>query len=225
MSLFVSNDLPIFPGEAKEEKQILTRAFPSTIKVCLVMLAGVLNVGCVQHLVPFPSESFLKRPFIFGKIQVWQEEQSGRIYAPELASFEFVNKEDDAVYRVDIGSSSSFFLLALAPGKYELNRIFIREGGFRSTAEVPLGFEIPPNGIGYVGFWRFLVTPPNFNREVVVKIKSEPVEALAELNLRYPSLATPSMATILAEPPTIRSRLYEITPYPRFRWFNRHNST
>ena len=225
MSLISDANPANISGEVDAKSQVFGAMLLDIFQACFLVLVGMVSVGCVQHLVSFPSESVLKKPFIFGKIEVFQEEKSGRIYAPELASFEFVNKEKDAVYRVDIGSSSSFFLLDLAPGKYEVSRVFIREGGFRSTAEVTLAFEIPAKGIGYVGFWRFIVSPPNFTREVVVKISSQPVEALAELNLRYPSLSESSVESLLAEPSTIRSRLYEITPYPRFRWFNRHNST
>jgi len=126
---------------------------------------------------------------------------------------------------VDIEAASSYFFLSLDPGQYQVTRVFIQEGGFRSSAEVPLVFEVPDQGIVYLGAWRFQIDSPNFTRELEVTISSEQVKAVVELNVRYPSLSPNLVVSFLAEPSLLRSRLYEITPYPRFRWFQRHNPT
>ena len=182
-------------------------------------------MGCVHQLPAHPAQENLKEPLVFGHIEVWQDKPSGRIYLPELASLEFVTKDRKTRYRVDIEAASSYFFLSLDPGAYQVTRVFIQEGGFRSSAEVPMEFVVPAHGVVYLGTWRFHIDSPNFIREVEVKISSEPVNAIVELHARYPSLSLHPVVSTLAEPSLVRSRLYEVTPYPRFRWFNRHNST
>jgi hypothetical protein len=103
--------------------------------------------------------------------------------------------------------------------------VFIQEGGFRANADVPLEFVVPEHGIGYLGTWRIHIEPPNFVRMLEVKIFSQPIEAMAELRTKYPSVSLSSVETVLAEPFELHSRLYPITPYPRFRYFRRQNTT
>jgi hypothetical protein len=184
-----------------------------------------MSMGCVHQLPAHPTQEALSAPLVFGQIQVWQEKPSGRIFLPELASLEFITKDGQRRYRVDIEAVSSYFFLSLDPGQYQVTRVFIQEGGFRSSAEVPLVFEVPDQGIVYLGAWRFQIDSPNFTRELEVTISSEQVKAVMELNVRYPSLSPNFVVSSLAEPSLLRSRLYEITPYPRFRWFQRHNPT
>jgi hypothetical protein len=190
----------------------------------LGILVGI-TIGCVHQLPAHPTQENLKEPLVFGHIQVWQDKPSGRISLPELASLEFVTKDGKKRYHVDIEAASSYFFLPLDPGDYQVTRMFIQEGGFRSSAEVPMEFEVPEYGVVYLGTWRFQIDSPNFIREVEVKISSEQVKAIVELHARYPSLSLQPVVSALPEPSLLRSRLYEITPYPRFRWFNRHNST
>ena len=190
----------------------------------LGIVAG-LSIGCVSQLTPYPAQENLKGPLVFGHIHMWQEKPSGRIFLPELASLEFTTQDGQKRYRLDIQAESSYFFLPLDPGHYQVTRVFIQEGGFRSSAEISLVFEVPDQGVVYLGAWRFKIDPPNFTRELEVRISSESVNALVELRVRYPSLSRNVVVSNLAEPSLLRSRLYEITPYPRFRWFNRHNST
>ncbi|MFZ1744615.1 MAG: hypothetical protein WBO24_15055 [Nitrospirales bacterium] len=190
----------------------------------LGILVG-MSMGCAHQLPSHPSQEDLTEPLVFGHIHVWQEEPSGRIYHPELASLEFISKDGQSRYRVEIEAASSYFFLSLKPGQYQVTRVFIVEGGFRSSAEVPLTFEVPDQGVVYLGGWRFQIDPPNYTRELEVTIVSESVKAIVEMTVRYPSLSSNVVLSSLAEPPLLRARLFEVTPYPRFRYFNRHNST
>ena len=182
-------------------------------------------MGCVHHLDPLPPETSLKEPLVFGKIHLWQDKPSGRISLLDRASIEFREQQGGTRYRIEVDGTSSFFFLSLMPGVYQVTQITIYEGGFRARAEVPLDFTVPEGGIAYLGNWRFLLHPPNFSRDLELTITSEIVEAMVELKIRYPSFSAKTMVTALAEPQTLRSRLFEMTPYPRFRWFNRHNPT
>jgi len=182
-------------------------------------------MGCIHQLPALPAQEALGVPLVFGQIQVWQEKPSGRISLPYLASFEFITEGGETRYRVDIEAASSYFFLPLDPGKYQVTRVFIQEGGFRSSAKVPLVFEVPGQGVVYLGMWRFQIDSPNFTRELDVTVSSELVKAIVELRVRYPSLSPNLVNSDLAEPSVLGSRLYEITPYPRFRWFQRHNPT
>jgi hypothetical protein len=188
------------------------------------MLIG-MSMGCAHQLPSHPPQEDLREPMVFGHIHVWQEEPSGRIFLPELASLEFISRDGQRRYRVEIEAASSYFFLSLDPGQYQVTRVIIQEGGFRSSAEVPLNFEVPEQGVVYLGGWRFQVDPPNYTRELEVTIVPEPVNAIVEMTVRYPSFASNVVVSSLAEPTLLRARLYEITPYPRFRYFNRHNST
>ncbi len=198
------------------------------ILACRIGLLGIvvgMSMGCVLQLGAYPAQENLKGPLVFGHIHMWQEKPSGRIFLPELASLEFITNDGQKRYRLDIQAASSYFFLPLDPGYYHVTRVFIQEGGFRSSAAISLAFEVPDQGVVYLGAWRFQIDSPNFTREVEVRISAEPVQALVELRVRYPSLSRNVVVSNLAEPSLLRSRLYEITPYPRFRWFNRHNST
>ena len=190
----------------------------------ILWLIGML-AGCVQHFDAQPIPETLKKPAVFGYIEVWQAEPSGRIFLPQVASFEFIRQEGGERYRVDIGADSSFFIVSVDPGRYKLTRLILREGEFRASADVPLTFEVPSRGLAYLGKWSIQVESPNFTRELELNVKTEMVEALVDLTLRYPMFDIEEVVTRVAEPPVVRSRLYEMTPYPRFRWFNRHNPT
>ena len=198
------------------------------VRACRLAVLGIfvgMIMGCVYQLPSHPSQDDLTEPLVFGHIHVWQEEPSGRIYLPELASLEFSSPDGHRRYRVDIEAASSYFFLSLKPGRYQVTRVFIQEGVFRSSAEVPLTFEVPDQGVVYLGGWRFQIDPPNYTRELEVTIVSESVKAIVELTVRYPSLSSTVVLSSLAEPSLLRARLFEVTPYPRFRYFNRHNST
>lgn len=198
------------------------------VRACRLAVLGIfvgMIMGCVYQLPSHPSQDDLTEPLVFGHIHVWQEEPSGRIYLPELASLEFSSPDGHRRYRVDIEAASSYFFLSLKPGRYQVTRVFIQEGVFRSSADVPLTFEVPDQGVVYLGGWRFQIDPPNYTRELEVTIVSESVKAIVELTVRYPSLSSTVVLSSLAEPSLLRARLFEVTPYPRFRYFNRHNST
>lgn len=188
-----------------------------------VLVLGLM--GCVHHLDPHPQAETLKEPLVFGKIQLWQDEPSGRIFLPDHSSIEFMEQKTGTRYLLEVDGASTFFFLSLTPGVYQVTQAIIYEGGFRARAEVPLVFTVPENGVGYLGNWRFNLNPPNFSRDLELTITAELVEAIVELKVRYPSFSGNSIVTVLVEPRELRSRLYEMTPYPRFRWFNRHNPT
>lgn len=195
-----------------------------TMVYSVFFLLGALT-GCAVHLDPQPQPENLKEPVIIGQIQTWQTEPSGRMFLPEIDSFEFIEKSQGRRYRVDLETSSSFFFLSVEPGSYQVTRVFIREGGFRASAEVPLTFEVPDRGFIYVGKWRFQIGSPNFMREMEVKVSSEPAESLVALRGHYPSISLDSVVSQVAQPDVLRARLYETVPYPRFRWFNRQKPT
>lgn len=182
-------------------------------------------MGCVHHLDQHPPEKSLKEPLVFGKIHLWQDEPSGRISLPDRSSIEFMKQQGGTRYRMEVDGASSFFFLSLTPGVYQVTQVVIYEGGFRARAELPLVFTVPEDGIGYLGNWRLHLNPPNFSRDLELTITSELVEAIVELRVRYPSFFGKPISTVAVEPQTLRSRLFEMTPYPRFRWFNRHNPT
>ncbi len=186
---------------------------------------GASLAGCVHVLDAQPDPESLKASGILGHVLVWQAEGSGRIFPPELASFECEQIESGERYQITVAEDAAFFIASLSPGRYHVTRVIMREGEFRSMAEVPLQFDVPVDGFAYLGKWSLQLEPPNFTRELVVTVQADWVEAVTDLRLRYPGFEINQVETQLAEPTMVRARLYEMTPYPRFRWFNRHNST
>ena len=95
------------------------------VLTCRIGFLGILvgmSMGCVHQVPAHPAPENLKEPLVFGHIQVWQDKPSGRISPPEVASFEFITKNGERRYRLEIEAASSYFFLPLDPGQYQVTR-------------------------------------------------------------------------------------------------------
>jgi hypothetical protein len=127
---------------------------------------------------------------------------------------------------VQVESDNERFVLALAPGDYELIRVQINEGPFLSIAHLASTFSIGETPITYLGTWRFGVESPKYGRMVSVSMVSDQgdrAQVIHTVALNDPSLDVDRIATSLPYPSEAQARLFEVMPYPRVpRYFRRH---
>jgi hypothetical protein len=93
-------------------------------------------------------------------------------------------------------------------------------------AQLSASFSLKPDGMTFLGTWRFGIDSPKYGRQVVVSmIQDERDQERAQQFVKdtYPSLKARSLAMLIPEPPHEIARLFEVMPYPRnSRYFRRH---
>ena len=189
----------------------------------LLALALLLFVqGCVATIPSLPESFPSEGPVAFGRIHVVLTGPTTRWYTPEIRFIELYNHTIDKRFRLEIGSEESLFAASLPAGDYRITRVQITEGGFRGMADLMVSFRIDSDKVNYLGTWTFAVASPYYNRELVLTVSSEMVRTWAEVNMSYQDLQPRMIINNLAQPATIKARLFEVTPYPGVRWFRRH---
>jgi hypothetical protein len=146
---------------------------------------------------------------------------STRPYEPEIGFFELQNRSSQDRFQVNFSAKDGLFVLTLPAGEYELVRVQIAEGAFRAMAGLLATFRVDSGGITYVGTWVFLVDSPRTRRMMTLSVALERSEAEHELFSRFPALA--GRPTLVALPiiAVKEARLYEVSAYPRYRYFHR----
>lgn len=148
-----------------------------------------------------------------------------RRYEPEIRFFEFEDLETHERFNVEIQSGDRHFAVALPPGKYRLNRVQVSEGPFMSMVQLAMDFSVGKSPVTYLGTWRFGIDSPRYGRMVVVSmvIDQGEMEAAVEfLDEQFPAFSKWPMVEMLPQPSHVKSRLYEVMPYPRYKYFRRH---
>jgi hypothetical protein len=193
---------------------------------CAGLASLTLLSGCVKELPAVPQEEITQAGVTVGRVRAVLTGERGRKYEPAVRSFEVENRQTKERFTVDIQSDDERFIVPLAPGEYELTRVQINEGPFLSIAELGSTFAIGPDPVTYLGVWHFGIDSPQYGRMVSVSMvndEEDRAEALETLSLDNPSLDGRVVATVLPNPPQVRTRLFEVMPYPRVpRYFRRH---
>ena len=157
----------------------------------------------------------------FGLIKVRATGLYSRGYQTQLRFFHLLNLETEERIRVDVRSADKAFILALAPGHYEVIRVQINEGPFTMESHAALKFHIRPNKVNYLGTWQFEVDSPRTQRMVRLVILSEPSTRDLALN-RNTRLQDQPLLASLPQPTTDEFRLYGVAPaQSRAKYFNR----
>jgi len=150
----------------------------------------------------------------------------GRRFEPEVRWLEFMHRQTGERYSAILETGDKTFVLFLPAGHYEITRVQISEGPFRSIAQLSSSFSVGEESIVYVGTWRFGVDSPRYGRMVLVSMVAEDgtrQEVEHIIRVRYPVLGSEMLATVLPSPAETETRLYEVLPYPRYpRYFQRH---
>jgi len=178
--------------------------------------------GCASSVPSRPADIQVQRPLAFGRALAVLTSSSTRWYAPEVRFFELMNSTTGERIRVDIASPDELFVLSLPAGDYQLTRVQINEGPFLAMADVTATFRVNPDSVAYLGTWRFMVDSPRTHRMVVLAIAAEEDGARRQLFAHYPALTGRPLTVELPSPAMAEARLYEVMPYPRYRWFRRH---
>ena len=186
----------------------------------------MLLQGCVTEVPSVPEDPAVQPNVAIGRVVALLTGERGRIYEPAVKSFEIESRETQRRYTVEIQSDSKQFIVPLAPGDFELVRVQISEGPFLSIAQLGSTFSVSRDPVTYLGTWRFGIDSPKYGRMVslsMVDDQEDCVEVLDMLAQKDPLVDLGVIATALPNPPEIRTRLYEVMPYPRVpRYFRRH---
>lgn len=191
-----------------------------------VVAGVVLGQGCATSLPASPSPDGVRAPVALGRAVTVITGERHRMYEPEVRFLEFVNSATKDRYSVQLNSDDRHFVLALAPGEYELSRVQISEGPFLSMADLSMIFTIGSDSVTHLGTWRFGVDSPRYGRMVAVSMvldEEDRMDAHEYVNAQYPQWGEQPIAEVLPQPAAMEARLYEVMPYPRYpRYFRRH---
>ena len=182
--------------------------------------------ACATDIPAAPGQGVVQPNVAVGRVVAVLTGERSRKFEPAIRSFELQNRQTKERIRVEIESDNEPFILALAPGDYELIRVQINEGPFLSIAQLASKFSISQDPITYLGTWRFGVDSPKYGRMVSVSMVSDEddrAQMLGTLAQGDPSLDVNVVTTALPDPTELKARLFEVMPYPRVpRYFRRH---
>lgn len=181
--------------------------------------------GCVNSFPVHPTEVPPDSSLVFGRIASDLSGPSNRRYQPEIRFFEITNSQTKERYRVDVEAKDSSFYLPLPDGEYEVTRIQIQEGVFRAMAHLSLKFHIEKKGIYDLGVWDIQVSSPFYDRRMTFSVSSHSDSSEGVSLGDYPELSHLPITSLSLNPDVFEARLFEVVPYPRFRYFMRHHTS
>ncbi len=181
-------------------------------------ITGCLRAGSQERETTLRDES----P-VFGFVQV---EPTGPYFRqhqtePMVRFFDVRNNKTGERSRINLKAGSKSFDTKLSPGNYELFRIQIGEGPFRSEAHVDMSFEVLPEKANYLGIWRVQIDAPQTVRMLHWKAIEEVLDRKMLVAL-YPELAEQELVVSLPQPKSTEIRLFAVAPLqPRSKYFYR----
>jgi hypothetical protein len=191
-----------------------------------ITVVSVLSSGCVTPLPRLIENTDIAGPVVIGRTIAILTGERGRRYEPKVRFFELENQDTNQRFNIDVDSEDRHFTLSLPPGGYRINRVQISEGPFMSMADLNATFSVGPQPVTYVGTWRFGIDSPRYGRMVSVSMVLTPEDTSETkdfLRDQYPEMEGQLTVDVLPEPSQLSTRLYEVTPYPRYpRYFRRH---
>ncbi len=188
----------------------------------MVMMC-LLLVGCSNRGLPDSENATSGESIVLGLVQVEARGPIFRLHqaAAQVRFFDVKNTETGERTRVDMTDHAERFVTRLSPGHYELFRIQIGEGPFRSEAQVNMTFDVIAEKTNYLGVWRLQVDPPKTVRMLQWEVLAEtpnldPVTVLRDLLGDYP------LEVSLPKPEFNQDRLFAVAPsQPRAKYFYR----
>ncbi len=187
------------------------------MSLCL-HLVGCSTSGLNDVEKPTPDQSI-----VLGFIQVAPRGPYFRMHQTEASVrfFDVRNTNTEERTRVQMPEKAERFVTKLSPGHYELFRIQIGEGPFRSEAHVNMSFDVLAEKTNYLGVWRLQVDPPKTVRmlqwEVLVETSNfNPAQVLNRM------LVDNLLEMSLPKPEFNQNRLFAVAPsQPRAKYFYR----
>ena len=113
--------------------------------VRVLMVAGLLLTGCATSESKEFEGGAKSESIVVGVIQVETKGPYFRMHQKEafVRFFDVRNTKTGERTRIHIEPEAEMFVTRLSPGDYELFRIQIGEGPFRSESHVNMGFDVP----------------------------------------------------------------------------------
>ena len=185
----------------------------------LASLSFFLLSGCLS--VPGSSlQDSRMRPLAFGSIHVATDGPHPRMFPTMLRFFSLTNEDTGERFRVDVHSDSDVFSLRLAVGNYVVDRVQFNAGPFMAESHVRLNVRVPDGKAVYLGAWEFTVDTPRTIRRVRIRILEGEPEFPKALSADIVSNAMP-IETALPEPDTFETRVFQVAPLPKVKYFYR----
>jgi hypothetical protein len=192
--------------------------------VRVLMVAWFLLTGCATWESKELEGGAKSESVVVGVIQVETKGPYFRMHQKEafVRFFDVRNNKTGERTRIHIEPEAEMFVTKLSPGGYELFRIQIGEGPFRSESHVNMGFDVPEGKTPvYLGTWKLRVDPPKTVRMLRWDILSEASDRDLLVALS-PDLSDKPVVISLPQPVTTQVRLFAVAPsQPRAKYFYR----
>jgi len=162
-------------------------------------------------------------PIVVGFVQVEPTRPFFRKHQTEalIKFFDVKNIKTGERTRVHMEPGAERFVTRLSPGEYELFRIQIGEGPFRSESMVNMTFQVYADKVVYLGIWRLRIDPPKTVRMFQWDVLAE-APNWDLLLVSHPDIGDKPLLISLLQPVTSHVRLFAVAPsQPRAKYFYR----
>lgn len=156
----------------------------------------------------------------FGGIDIETIGPNPRQFPARLRFFDVVNVSTQERTRVMVESEAQTFSVFLMPGHYEVVRLQITEGPFRTESSITMRFHISPNQLTYLGTWQLKVDTPRTQRMVWMEV-SEKNSKWEKAFEAHPILKGKSVGNSFPELTVHQARMYVVAPIPKVKYFYR----
>ncbi len=183
-----------------------------------LQVAGCSTSGPSHSENPTPDEAI-----VLGFVQVEPRGPYFRMHQADarVRFFDVKNTSTGETTRIPMTEKSERFVTKLSPGQYELFRVQIGEGPFRSEAHVEMNFDVIQKKMNFLGVWRLRVDPPKTVRMLQWEVVAE-TELLDPVQVLRPVLEENPLELSLPTPLRNDLRLFAVAPsQPRSKYFYR----
>ena len=193
------------------------------VVVRVLMLAWLLLTGCATSESKEFEGGAKSESVVVGFIQVEPNGPYFRMHQkdPFVRFFDVRNTSTGEWTRVHMTEKAKNFLTRLSPGHYELYRIQIGEGPFRSESQVDMNFDVLADKTMYLGIWRLRVEAPKTVRMLHLDVLGDVPDWDLMVSL-HPELGEKALVVSLPQPVINQNRLFTVAPsQPRAKYFYR----
>ena len=189
----------------------------------IVFVLVPLESGCAMNGKIDATDEIAGKATVVGFIQL---EPRGPFFRAQQGEakvrfLDVVNTKTDERTRIMVQAKGERFVTHLEPGNYELFRLQIGEGPFRSESHLEMKFEVYADTVTYLGLWRIRLDPPKTVRMVKIDVITEVPEWEAMLE-SHPDLGPQPLVVSLLQPITHEVRIFPVAPLqPRSKYFYR----
>jgi hypothetical protein len=188
-----------------------------------LILGCFLLTGCATSGSKDLEGGIERGSVVVGFIQVEPTEPYVRLHQTEplVRFFDVMNSRTGEWTRVPMTGKAERFVTRLSPGHYDLVRIQIGEGPFRSESQVNMSFDVLEDKTMYLGIWRLRVEAPKTERMLHWEVLAEAPDWDLVVAL-HPELGEKVLVVSPPTPTIHQMRLFAVAPsQPRAKYFYR----